>query len=277
MPRLSPLPEQLRDGPFTRPEARALGVSDQRLRSPDIVRLSRGLYMTAGQESGWPTGFDGPGHGLGLPTLLALVRRYPGAAVSHGTAAHVYRLPVPQDVLDDVRVHLTWPAGAARAQSRIVHSHCHPLPEQDRATFRRLPLTSPARTWLDLASDPRLDVTDLVTVSDAIVNRPWVDGLRVDGMDTLAGLAAVMDRSSRPRGIARAREALALSRVGADSPPETRTRLALITAGLPEPEVQMTAEPSDRSSPTADLGYRRWRIAIQYDGKHHRFTAAAGP
>ena len=67
-----------------------------------------------------------------------------------------------------------------------------------------------------------------------------------------------------------AREALHLVRVGADSPPETELRLALIEAGLPEPELQVPGDPQDRFARIVDLGYRAWRLALQYDGEHHR-------
>jgi hypothetical protein len=59
-------------------------------------------------------------------------------------------------------------------------------------------------------------------------------------------------------------------RVGADSYPETFLRLAMLDAHLPEPELQVRLDPSNPWSPTADLGYRRFRIALQYDGEHHR-------
>ena len=67
----------------------------------------------------------------------------------------------------------------------------------------------------------------------------------------------------------KAREAAALIRPGADSAPETFLRLALAAAGLPEPELQLRIVPDDPFSPAADLGYRRQRVAIQYDGGHH--------
>jgi hypothetical protein len=58
-------------------------------------------------------------------------------------------------------------------------------------------------------------------------------------------------------------------RVGADSGPETLLRLAMTDAGLPEPELQVRLRTGDERSPSADLGYRHRRIAIQYDGGHH--------
>ncbi|WP_235423565.1 hypothetical protein [Pseudarthrobacter chlorophenolicus] len=58
-------------------------------------------------------------------------------------------------------------------------------------------------------------------------------------------------------------------RAGADSAPETFLRLALVEAGLPEPELQVRIAPDDPHSPASNLGYRQQRIAIQYDGGHH--------
>ncbi len=58
-------------------------------------------------------------------------------------------------------------------------------------------------------------------------------------------------------------------RVGADSAPESLLRLAIADAGLPEPELQVPLRAGDARSPSADLGYRHRRLAIQYDGDHH--------
>jgi hypothetical protein len=72
------------------------------------------------------------------------------------------------------------------------------------------------------------------------------------------------------KGVEKARLALEEMRIGADSFPETFLRLALLDAGLPEPELQLRIDPDNDRSPAADMGYRRHRIAIQYDGAHHR-------
>ncbi|MFJ4029677.1 endonuclease domain-containing protein [Paenarthrobacter sp. NPDC089989] len=67
----------------------------------------------------------------------------------------------------------------------------------------------------------------------------------------------------------RAREALDLMRVGADSVPESLLRLAMIDAGIAEPDLQVRLRLNDPFSPSADLGFRERRVAIQYDGGHH--------
>ena len=99
----------------------------------------------------------------------------------------------------------------------------------------------------------------------------WISHLerRTEPWATLPQLAAMLARHPKLKGIVKAREALELIRPGADSAPETFLRLALTAAGLPEPELQLQVVPGDPRSPAADLGYRRYRIAIQYDGGHH--------
>ena len=58
-------------------------------------------------------------------------------------------------------------------------------------------------------------------------------------------------------------------RVGADSPMETRLRLAVQRAGLPDvlpdyPVIDELGQPV-----FVDLAFEKYRIAVQYDGGHH--------
>ncbi|MFF1883679.1 hypothetical protein ACFVVC_19650 [Pseudarthrobacter sp. NPDC058196] len=45
--------------------------------------------------------------------------------------------------------------------------------------------------------------------------------------------------------------------------------MSMLDAGLPEPELQLGLRPGDPRSPSADLGFRQHRVALQYDGGHH--------
>jgi hypothetical protein len=92
---------------------------------------------------------------------------------------------------------------------------------------------------------------------------------RTEPYDTLAGLRLLVSQHPNLQGVVRARDALELMRVGSDSAPESLLRLAIISAGLPEPELQVLLRAGDERSPSADLGYRHRRLAIQYDGEHH--------
>ncbi|MEV7455925.1 endonuclease domain-containing protein [Pseudarthrobacter oxydans] len=115
-----------------------------------------------------------------------------------------------------------------------------------------------------------LPLHDLVSMGDQLIRMPRMDFEgRAQPYDTIAGLRALVARHPNLQGIVRAREALDLMRVGADSAPESLLRLAIADAGLPEPELQVPLRAGDARSPSADLGYRHRRLAIQYDGDHH--------
>ncbi|MGO4493940.1 endonuclease domain-containing protein, partial [Arthrobacter sp. 2YAF22_2] len=133
-------------------------------------------------------------------------------------------------------------------------------------------ISTRARTWLDLAR--RLSLYELVCTGDELVRIPRIslEG-RSEPFATVDGLRSMVNRHSNLQGIVRARAALELMRVGSDSGPETLLRLAMRDAGLPEPDLQLSLRPGSPGSPTADLGYRRRRLAVQYDGGHHLLPA----
>jgi very-short-patch-repair endonuclease len=56
-----------------------------------------------------------------------------------------------------------------------------------------------------------------------------------------------------------------------ESPMETRMRLAIVFAGLPEPVVQYDVRtPGGRFVARLDLAYSKQRVGLEYDGDHHR-------
>ena len=141
-------------------------------------------------------------------------------------------------------------------------AHLHGLPMPARAWRRRDPATG------ELEADPPVHLT--VARGTRRVRRAGLldhrRPLAPEFVTHVHGLRA----SGRFHGRPAAREALDSVRVGADSPPETRLRLALVAGGLPEPELQAALEPGDPFSPVADLAYRHVRLALQYDGAGHR-------
>lgn len=265
MSRAAPLPQHLRNRAFTVFQAREAGLSRSRLQCTDIDSIARGLYAHGGQPSV-----------AAIVAGLSLLHR--GIWASHGTAAGLLGLHLPWRRAGDTQIQLS----RARAlpplaiEGVIVHRALL-LPGEARR-FRApddgpphsdVPVASRERTWLDLAGE--LDVRDLVAMGDQLVRHPRerFEG-RTRPWSTPDRLAALLASHPGFRGVVRAREALTMVRIGADSPAETRLRLALVAAGLPDPELQLKLDPGAPSSPAADLGYRRARIAVQYDGDHHR-------
>lgn len=72
------------------------------------------------------------------------------------------------------------------------------------------------------------------------------------------------------RGVRQLRRVLPLIDAGAESPQETRTRLAIVGAGLPKPSTQITVH-NDWGFVLAriDLGWEQWRVGVEYDGAQH--------
>lgn len=132
-------------------------------------------------------------------------------------------------------------------------------------------MSSPQEVFVEMAR--YLSVSELVMLGDQLVRTPHA-GLeeRTRAWCTIEDIQQAAHSGKGKRGIARAREALDQVRVGADSPPETYMRLALVEAGLPEPELQIRLDPRDPYSPVGDAGYRDRKIVLQYEGEHH-FTA----
>src|SRR6478672_3581325 len=105
-----------------------------------------------------------------------------------------------------------------------------------------------------------MTVEQLVVAGDSCVRmpRPELEGRDVP-LCSLDDLRRMIDRHKGKRGIRKAREALTLIRVGSDSPQESLLRLAMVRAGLPEPELNVPII-DDRGMPhhETDLSYRKY-------------------
>ena len=250
------LPLPLATAPFTFVSARASGITVDRLRRKDVVNVGRGLYRPAG----WDFELEGAARALSAVS--------PGAWISHVTAARLQSQLLPPWLADSTELHLSKPRALPAVRRKGIFGHTVLAREDEVELVDGIRLSTRSRTWLDLARDLPLD--DLVSMGDELIRIPRVDFEgRAEPYDTLAGLRMLVGRHPNLQGIVRAREALDLMRVGADSAPETLLRLAIARAGLPEPELQVPLRAGDARSPSADLGYRHRRLAIQYDGGHH--------
>lgn len=108
-------------------------------------------------------------------------------------------------------------------------------------------------------------VENMVEVLDAILG-PW----RRPAEMTRAELVALINRLPRGPSWSTLNRACALTRERVASPQETRLRLALVRAGLPEPEVgpPVWIKRFGRFV-HPDLAYSVAKLAIEYEGRHH--------
>lgn len=120
-------------------------------------------------------------------------------------------------------------------------------------------VTTPERAAFDLGR--RLPPRRGIAVLDALCN---ATGMKPNDVLLLA------ERHRGARGIVRLRAVLDDVDGGAESPPESHTRMVLVAAGLPRPETQIEiVDSSGRIVARADMGWRRRRLLVEYDGEHH--------
>lgn len=254
------LPGLLSAAPFTVEDARSLGVPRTRLRQSDISHISRGLYRPAE----WSFELEAAARALSVAT--------PGAWISHVTSARLRCQLLPPWLSDCEELHLSKPRALPEVRRKGIVGHTVLAWDDEVETADGIRISTRPRTWLDLAR--RLSLSELVCMGDELIRLPrfGLEG-RSEPFATIEGLRSMVHRHPNLQGIVRARAALDLMRVGSDSGPETLLRLAMFDAGLPEPELQLPLRPEQPDFPTADLGYRRRRLAVQYDGGHHLLPA----
>lgn len=141
-----------------------------------------------------------------------------------------------------------------RAQRGIV-VRSYELSEDELRTIRGMRVTTAARTAFDIGRG--LPAARAVPILDALLNATRIQP---------ADVVAVADLHPGARGIRRLRAALELADGGAASPQETRLRLLLVRAGFPKPETQI--EFRDLRI-RVDMGWREWKVAVEYDGVQH--------
>lgn len=226
--------------PFRARDALAAGLTRRALASPRFRKLLPGVYVDATVKV--------TPRILALAALLLLPR---DGFASHHLAARVYGGIVPHAEV----LHVSVPEhrNRSRKQGLFVHRSAH-----RPTSFAGVRLTTATDTFVDLAG--HLGLVDLVVLGDSLVKKQRT---------TPAALVAAA-ASAPVRVRKHAQRAAALVRARVDSPMETRVRLLMVLAGLPEPEVDIRFwhENGDLRR-RIDLGYREARLGIEHDGRHH--------
>lgn len=190
----------------------------------------------------------------------------PGQFVSRRSAAKLLEIPIPW-APEGPSVPIQFEVGAVRPRRPpdrrgvIAHQVLPGVLNSVPAAPNWLP--EPADVWALMGAV--VGVEDLVIAADHLISQ--VRKKQTPGC-TFDQLVDAVDRFTGCRGVGRLREALPQVRGGVASPPETKVRLEVIRAGLPEPLTNCPVQTPGRRL-HADLGYPQWRIAIEYDGAYH--------
>ncbi|MGY1738253.1 endonuclease domain-containing protein [Geodermatophilus sp. SYSU D00684] len=229
---------------YTAASARAAGLTRARLRGPGFVRLAHDLVVRLDDA------IDGRERLALLAGLLP-----DDAAFSHRTAAALLGAHVDLPA----RAHVALTPRRVLPQRAEFVVHTRRLAAEDVVVHRGLRTTSGPQTWLDLAE--HLPPHELVAVGDALARA---------GHLTPAALARRLERARRVRGVVRARRCAPLLTPASMSRPESLLRYWLLSSELPDPQPQLAVRDSrGRVVAHGDLGYERWRLLIEYEGRHH--------
>lgn len=249
------LPAELSEH-FSVGEARRLGVPHDRLGASDLESHFHGSRSVSVPEAGRASfAVLRRDHLRRCREFLTIAR--PGAHFSHVSAAIIYGMPLPLALAARIEIDISTPRQPPRRGGVIGHRSGG----TEQRVVGGLPVVTPEVAWLQLAL--LLSGRDLVIAGDHLVRAKAP-------LSTLARLSDSVLTSGGVRGIAAARRALDLVREGTASPPETKLRLLIVEAGLPEPVVGYTVHHDGYWVGTPDLAYVSERIALEYQGEGHR-------
>lgn len=187
--------------------------------------------------------------------MAAVLASGPLALASHRSAAHHWDLIRSSATLPDVTV----PHGARRHQGIRLH-RSRTLTDEDRDVVNAIPVTSVARTLLDLAA-----------VAPRQIDQALERAERLGSFDLVA-IDSLLERCGRHRGAPKLRRALGLYVPGLQTRSELERRfLALLeSAGLPRPSVNVFAAGHE-----VDMLWPAQRLVVELDGYEYHRTRAA--
>ncbi|KRE94287.1 hypothetical protein ASG76_12995 [Nocardioides sp. Soil774] len=241
--------------PFRRQAAITAGITPKQLRGPGFRTVLPGTYVAAAT--------------VVTPLVRARAALLPYAGVawaSHATAARVYDLPIPTIGWEHVSVPR---AGQRRRHQGVkVHVGGRAGSRTGRQVTTRVVqgvrVSEPWMLFVEMAS--LLSLVDLVVLGDAMVRR---------GLVSQAALVRWCAEVSHPAARAAA-QAAAYVRAKVDSPMETRLRMLVVLAGLPEPVVNLEVRDADGEVLRKyDLAYPAVKVAVEFNGKVHVLTPEA--
>lgn len=242
MTRTLTLPSELTAGPFTRRQAVAAGVPPHLLRSARFVQPYRGVYVCS----------DVPLTRT-IRIRAAMMLLPPDAAASHHTGLELWG--ALDDAADEAPLHFsTNTSTQCRRDGIVLHRRRGTLHPRDVEGIRVL---GPDRCFVDSATTigyvRGIVAGDRLTYlghTDPERIRRYADSVHIDGVQ-------------------RARLRASRVRAGVESPRESRVRLLLVFARLPEPEPNVWIGSGRERLARGDLVYRAYRVVVEYDGRWH--------
>lgn len=172
---------------------------------------------------------------------------------------------MPFRLLEDDTLDVAFPAPKRAQQARGIRGHKLKLRPGDLTLWNGIPVTSPARTWCDIAG--LLNDEELLAAGDTLL---W----QRHPLTVLDAIADAVRRHSGAGASALRRTEAELSAFS-DSSPESVFRHCFQLAGLPRPDVNVQLfDASGHRVAKPDLSFSAYYESFDYEGDHHRTDAA---
>lgn len=245
MTSVDPVVPARRPAVLSRGLARELGIPVTTLAGPGFQKLFYDAYVPAGQRVTTL---------VRARTALELVPE--ATRISHHTAVMLWGGVAP----DTSEVHLSTSCRERRSKRRGIVCHLAD-PRTPSTRHRGVAISTPTQAFLELAATG-VSLVDLVIAGDSLVK-----ATRVSPSTFIAAAREWTGQRARL-----AREAARLVREGVDSPMETKLRLLIVFAGLPEPRVNLILRDTDGNWLCRfELAYEECQLAVEYDGRQHAY------
>jgi hypothetical protein len=220
-----------------------------RVRQGEIVAIARGVYVPREVARA----FDPvPNGGHVLRAAGSIVLAGPGSVISHRSAALLHDIALLDSQGTDVSITSR---GGRRGHRHGIHRYSTPLPRSHVTRKFGLPVTTVARTVVDLART--LPFADAVVAADSALFR---------GLAIPIDLWAVAADCRHAWGGVLADRVVKFATPLAESPLESVARAVFDDAGLPPPELQAPIYDGDRFIARVDFLWRKHKLIVEVDG-----------
>jgi hypothetical protein len=235
-------------------QLRARNCSPQRIetlvRRGTLVRVGHGMY--AGGSTARAVAAKPDGEHV-LQAAAAVVRLGRGAVVSHRSAAALHGIDLVGNIGD---ITITGRPATGRKGNRGVHLYSTPLAAEHVTTKFGVPVTTVARTVIDLART--LTFADGVVAADSAIRKR---------LTSKPQLRAVLAASPRRSGTAQAARVLDFATGKSESALESIARVAFDDQGLPAPELQIWIPAANGDViGRVDFYWERHKTIVEVDG-----------
>lgn len=231
--------------------ARGLNVDDvkRRLARGEWQVVRRGVYARSPEIASLT-----PDQLHRLRIEAALSRLDDRSVVSHLSAACLHGLDLLRPPGRVVQV--TRPGARSGHRRPQLQTYCATLDPDEITTVDGFPVTSLARTIVDLARACGFEQAVVAT-----------DHALRTGRVERSALTAAADRAGRRRGIRTAHQVIAFADAGAESVGESRSRVLMIREGVPRPELQFRVRgPTGAVVARTDFRWRGFNTVGEFDG-----------